>query len=379
MPFPFNQNFAQGAEMAFRGMGIRDQRQKNEMLNKLYESQMATAELQRKKAQQEMDRRSKYGEQMVAVTRDWQSQGQDPFNFPGAQERPDYGQLAEQMIPVEMQFGEPSRGIDLMKQLIPGDPKETPEEKFKRQLELATFKEDLIRKRPEKVSTGKVPSMGNVSELAIARKFKDPSYLTDPEKSKVAMAWLDTPEGRHALMTARDEMTSPAVTFLQTEQGYVPVTTRGSNIGAVGQPTGLNKPLTSEMVVAQQQIGTLKETLERVKKTYKSSYVGAVGGRWGGLMEKTLGVETDQAKFYSDVAQIKNSLIYLLSGKQINQTEYKRLLDQLPSRELPSGVFEARMENFERTVNSIIANRQKGMGGYGKQGQPIQDDPLGIR
>ena len=106
MPFPFNQNFAQGAEMAFRGMGIRDQRQKNEMLNKLYESQMATAELQRKKAQQEMDRRSKYGEQMVAVTRDWQSQGQDPFNFPGAQERPDYGQLAEQMIPVEMQFGE---------------------------------------------------------------------------------------------------------------------------------------------------------------------------------------------------------------------------------------------------------------------------------
>jgi len=124
MPFPFNQNFAQGAEMAFRSMGIRDQRQKNEILNRLYESQMATAELQRQKMQQEMDRRGKYGEQAGGVVRDWQSQRQDPFNFPGAQEKPDYSQLAEQMIPLEMQYGRPEKAFEMIKGLMPEGPEE---------------------------------------------------------------------------------------------------------------------------------------------------------------------------------------------------------------------------------------------------------------
>lgn len=156
----------------------------------------------------------------------------------------------------------------------------------------------------------------------------------------------------------------PYYTFQQTSEGITPANVRS---GELGQPSGAGKPFTGEMITTEQQIGTLKETLQRVKTLYKDNYVGAVTGRLAGLAEKTVGLSSEQAQFNSDLAQVKNSLIYLMSGKQINESEYKRLLDQLPDKNLPPSVFKARMSNFDKTLNSIISQRQKNIGGYGKQ------------
>ncbi len=212
---------------------------------------------------------------------------------------------------------------------------------------------------------GKIPSAGNAVDLAIKRKFGT-EYLTDRKKAAEADKWLDTKEGRKAVQQARDDLTPPAITYLQTGEGFVPAVTRGQGIGTVGKPTGLEKPLPSEQIVSEQQIGTLRDMLNIVKENYKKDYVGFVSGRIGGIKEKTTGLPEDQARFYSALAQTKNSLVYLLSGKQINEEEYKRLLNQLPTRELPSSVFEARMKNFEMTMNSIVKERRKAMGGYKK-------------
>lgn len=224
----------------------------------------------------------------------------------------------------------------------------------------------------------KPPSMGNAVELAVNRKFKDPSYLTNPTKHKLALDWLGTPEGIKAVQDAAKDVTPPAFSLTPTAEGFVPFTTRGPQAGTMGTSTGIGKPLSSEMVVAQQQIGTLQETLNRVKRTYDKSFVGPIGGRYGLVKEKWIGVPEKQASFYSDLAQIQNSLVYLLSGKQINEQEYKRLLRQLPTADLPESTFDARIDNFELTLNSIMEQRKKSMGGYGTQ-KLEKKDSLGIR
>jgi hypothetical protein len=149
---------------------------------------------------------------------------------------------------------------------------------------------------------------------------------------------------------------------IPTSEGYVPANVR---TGVIGKSVSVEKPLSPEMIVAQQQIGTLKDTLTRVREDYKPEYVGFAAGRLGSLKENTVGVPAPQASFYSNLEQTKNSLIYLMSGKQINESEYNRLLKQLPDRNLPAGVFETRMKEFDRTLDSIIAERSKASGGYG--------------
>lgn len=234
------------------------------------------------------------------------------------------------------------------------------------------FDENIHGKKIEKET--KVPSAGNVVDLAVKRKFGS-DYLSDPVKTKEADKWLNTEEGKKGVREARDDLTSPAITFLQTAEGFIPVTTKGAEIGKVGQPTGLGKPLPPEMITTEQQIGTLKETLNRVKKSYDPGYVGFIAGRVGKLGEKTVGVGEKASSFYSDLAQLRNTLVYLMSGKQINEQEYKRLTEQMPVETMPVSTFNARMKNFEATLDSIIKERQKGMGGYGKQPQSTPNIP----
>jgi len=149
----------------------------------------------------------------------------------------------------------------------------------------------------------------------------------------------------------------PGVTDLEGNPVVIP--NRGTP--TVTPVTGevIKQKLSSEMVVTEQQIGTLRDTFNRAKTLYKKDYVGPISGRVASMKEKTVGIPNEQAAFNSGIAQMQNSLVYLMSGKQINEQEYERLKRQLPSIELPSNVFEARMDEFERTLNSIITNREK--------------------
>lgn len=160
----------------------------------------------------------------------------------------------------------------------------------------------------------------------------------------------------------RDMGESPeSLAFVQTAEGIVPF---GTKTAKRGMKVG-DKVLSSEMITAEQQIGVLRETLDSVKDSYKKEYVGPISGRTGTLGEAVGGITKDRAAFYANLEQIKNTLVYLLSGKQINEQEYERLARQLPDRNLPEGVFESRMKEFDRTLNSMIKNRKSASGGYG--------------
>jgi hypothetical protein len=175
----------------------------------------------------------------------------------------------------------------------------------------------------------------------------------------------------------RRRVTAPPIyNFVQTGQGIVPSNMRS---GQMGSPSGYDKPMPNEMITANQQIGTLKDALTQVKSLYKDSYVGPIKGRVAPLKEATIGIDPEQSIFNSGIAQMSNTLVYLLSGKQINEQEYARLKKQMPDINLPPRNFQARMQEFERTLNSIIENRTRLQGGYGSTQSKSKSDPLGIR
>ena len=217
-----------------------------------------------------------------------------------------------------------------------------------------------------KVTENKPINMPPVVDVFLSRKFS--GYAKgDPTERNKAMDYFNSPEGQSAFAKEapglQRSLATPFYQIVPTSEGFVQVNARNPSEKIL--PTGLDKPLTGEMVTAEQQFGTLKDSMGLVRELYNKDYVGPIGGRIGSLQEKTTGLPQDQAKFYSALEATKNALIYALSGKQINESEYQRLLKQLPDRNLPVSVFSARMDEFDRVLNSITTERHKAMGGYG--------------
>lgn len=113
------------------------------------------------------------------------------------------------------------------------------------------------------------------------------------------------------------------------------------------------------------QIGdfnTLASQLQTVKDTYNSSFVGPINSRTGEVKQLTgLGASPERATFYANVNSIRNQLLYLKSGKQINETEYERLIKELPNERLSSADFKAKLSNFETVFTKLYTNRLKAL------------------
>jgi len=189
------------------------------------------------------------------------------------------------------------------------------------------------------------------------------------EGQKEFANYLQTPEGKRESSEYRRkyaiETATPFYQVVPTEKG---LETFASREGKFVEPKAgeqlRKKMLSPELIDFEGKMGVLETSLSTVMDSYDPSFVGAAAGRLGGLREMTIGIPKEQARFYSSLARIKANMVYLLSGKQINETEYTRLLEQLPRRELPSDVFEARMEDFRKTMEALIESRRQAAGGY---------------
>lgn len=157
-----------------------------------------------------------------------------------------------------------------------------------------------------------------------------------------------------------------------------------------GQVTGTT-PLTGprEKQVNDQtatQIGdfsTIAKQIDKVRTTYKPEYVGPVQGRTGELAQTVdlpsigLGANKERADFLSNVNSIRNQLIYLRSGKQINENEYDRLIKELPDETRSNIDFQAKLDNFQNVFNEIAANRNKAFKEGGFRDVPGYTPPTG--
>ncbi len=245
-------------------------------------------------------------------------------------------------------------------------------------------KKDIDERVKGKKTEKTPPSAGNVVDLAIKRKFGT-EYLSDPEKVKEGDKWLASEEGRKAVKQARDDLTTPSITYLQTGEGFVPAITKGEGIGTIGKPTGLGKPIPAEETAKMGGLQALLNDVSTARELYKPGWVGPISGRVGAVQEKyTGGAGTNQVKFYAYIRDMKDALLRARSGAQINEQEYKRLVNFLPDENLPPKTFKARLDRFEAELNNVLSSKKKAFseGGYGKRETKPEiqkTDSLGIR
>lgn len=114
------------------------------------------------------------------------------------------------------------------------------------------------------------------------------------------------------------------------------------------------------------------ETMAKVRP----DAIGFVAGRVGNVRAQTLGGDPEAASIYQTAKDIQNQLVYLMSGKQINEKEYARLKEALPDPSLPLDTFNVRMANFKARLQEVMGSRRQMMGiGGVKQGMEVQVTP----
>ena len=204
-----------------------------------------------------------------------------------------------------------------------------------------------------------------------------PGYYTDKETRKRALDYYSTPGGAarvQRLAAQYNKSKAPDIyNFVQTDRGLIPGNMRTGEVGAPATtPEGdnLSKPTPAGEITPLQQIKTLQSALATAESLYDPSFVGPVAGRLAAVGRSVLGGagQTDkQIIFNAALNQARNSLVYLLSGKQINEQEYKRLETQMPSSTLTPKSFVANMTEFKRTLGDILTNKEGTLkaGGYG--------------
>lgn len=122
----------------------------------------------------------------------------------------------------------------------------------------------------------------------------------------------------------------------------------------------------TEQTTAFQQIGTLKEALGQVIDKYEESFVGPIAGPTGKIQDNW-GVMPDakRAEFRALTHNLFNTIIYLRSGKQINEEEAKRLLDELPTMNISPVAFQAKIKKFTWELDSIQRGKMRELKGAG--------------
>src|SRR3990172_1420825 len=137
---------------------------------------------------------------------------------------------------------------------------------------------------------------------------------------------------------------------------------------------GIQGPAKTQSLSAEQTVNladfrTLLGQLKRIGDIYDPSFVGPVAGNVGRARTATgIGAGAEEATFRSELASIQNSIIYLKSGKQINEQEFVRLKRELPLATDPEVVFQAKLARAIRLTQEMLANRQAELAARGFRG-----------
>ena len=133
---------------------------------------------------------------------------------------------------------------------------------------------------------------------------------------------------------------------------------------AAAKTAGGPLPAGVEDVLAKGE--TLFKTLGDVRANYDPNYLGPVKGtdlafetrrRVGSAVGMPTGDR--EVKFRQALSDAKNQIIYLMSGKQINESEGRRLIAQMPAATDEPSVFLAGLDRFESQVKRTLQAHQQ--------------------
>lgn len=164
----------------------------------------------------------------------------------------------------------------------------------------------------------------------------------------------------------------------------------GQYVNAV---TGFPVKLTADQITNFQRFDQYKNDLIPIATTLldpnspEKVGTGGLAGRYMKTVQNLPGAQRtlnqNQNKLLATIATMNNQLIYMLSGKQINESEYNRLKEQLPDVTLTNEQNMTRINMFNNLLNQAEQKQMRIMGIAEAGGSPTQsnlnNDPLGIR
>lgn len=220
-----------------------------------------------------------------------------------------------------------------------------------------------------------------LAQKKLAQTFEDPGQR--------AAAEVDPAVGAKAKFS--DELSKSKKQFVGTTADgnsaiiFNPVTSEFST-ETLPTPGGVNPRnkarLPAEKAKELADFNVVIKQLDRVETLYKPDFVGPIKGRAGKVKQVTgIGATKERALFLSNLNSIRNQLIYLRSGKQINEKEYERLLSELPDENKSSKDFEPKLNNFKKVFNDLLEERTKSFqqSGFIVPDSGVNIDPLGVR
>ena len=86
--------------------------------------------------------------------------------------------------------------------------------------------------------------------------------------------------------------------------------------------------------------------------------IGFGQGMIGKAVAKVTDVDPGQNELYQIVDSLKNRILYLKSGKQINNAEYQRLANTLPDVNQPESKFFTNLARLENELRQVVARNQ---------------------
>lgn len=191
----------------------------------------------------------------------------------------------------------------------------------------------------------------------------------------------ESDEAKLARARERAEAPDKIKQLFQLPDGRTVGVTYGGQVQPINVPgdTRLNpmtKTLPAEQVEKTAGFESMADLLQRIRADVTDPKTGTLSEEGKGLLGP-LDVPTNKVsaftpkadpvatQFYQKVQDLKNQIIYLRSGKQINEEEYKRLRASLPSEYRDESVFLSDLANFEKTFKDVAAKRQAAFGAAG--------------
>lgn len=90
--------------------------------------------------------------------------------------------------------------------------------------------------------------------------------------------------------------------------------------------------------------------------TKNKAWIGPVAGRWNPLVGKAKDLPEDVGEMYQISRSLNQRLLYLRSGKQINEQEYNRLKAALPGVEQPTAQFFVNLKRFGKEMSQMASH-----------------------
>jgi hypothetical protein len=100
----------------------------------------------------------------------------------------------------------------------------------------------------------------------------------------------------------------------------------------------------------------LQDQIAEIRNLYKPEYVGWAQGPLGKMTSQ---FSSEETKFRRVTDSIKDTLLRMKSGAQINEQEYERLAKLTPTYNGSDENFLARLEGFETEVNTVLSARAR--------------------